>query len=515
MSFWKEFKEKIAAEVEKNEELKKAMDEVKKMSNISEKMENSETLKKTKEILEKAKPKSEADGTQTDATASSTKTFQATASSMKNMVDKSLQSSSSFLSSLTEKLKGPLTGVRDRTASTFTIAKQSKENALKWFNKTKEEASPSSSSSSATEAKGGESGDGKEEEKGQASDPSATSSSASTARSLFYNAATFYHQMKTHISAAQQKVTEALSKTKEVSKQKIDETTEPVKDWVDKTSKDIASTIQETEVAKQTMEIKKKVERYVKDPEPLNVYRPPGPIRPDDEMKALTEKEEALWRKQVRDLQNKIEDTKVYKAISDAKTAIQDSDNPIVQKGLEVADTIVITADNISNKVLGGTVEAQVRATLRKYLPGFDIEEFLPTLSQKGGLIYKFIEAQAAEDLETLAKFCTETNCLRHALIAERMKSTLLPGHTRKIHILWVDDPELYQTNFNDSTENPQIVIFFNVQSYDEIISPEGVTVEGSPADCKAVKYIWVLQYDPTRGWLVQEDAIGAREAIW
>ena len=94
--------------------------------------------------------------------------------------------------------------------------------------------------------------------------------------------------MKTHISAAQQKVTEALSKTKEVSKQKIDETTEPVKDWVDKTSKDIASTIQETEVAKQTMEIKKKVERYVKDPEPLNVYRPPGPIRPDDEMKALS-----------------------------------------------------------------------------------------------------------------------------------------------------------------------------------------------------------------------------------
>ena len=39
--------------------------------------------------------------------------------------------------------------------------------------------------------------------------------------------------------------------------------------------------------------------------------------------------------------------------------------------------------------------------------------------------------------------------------------------------------------------------------------------VKGDPGDCKSVKYIWVLQYDPERGWLVNEDVIGAREAIW
>jgi hypothetical protein len=49
--------EKIAAEVDKNEELKKAMEEVKGLSKITEKVESSEALKKTKEILEKAKPK--------------------------------------------------------------------------------------------------------------------------------------------------------------------------------------------------------------------------------------------------------------------------------------------------------------------------------------------------------------------------------------------------------------------------------------------------------------------------
>ena len=37
---------------------------------------------------------------------------------------------------------------------------------------------------------------------------------------------------------------------------------------------------------------------------------------------------------------------------------------PSLPPGLEVADTIVITADNISNKVLGGTTEAQVPALL-------------------------------------------------------------------------------------------------------------------------------------------------------
>ena len=49
-------------------------------------------------------------------------------------------------------------------------------------------------------------------------------------------------------------------------------------------------------------------------------------------LQSTVEKEEALWRKQVRDLKGKVEGTKAYKAMSDAKIAIEDSDNPLVQR---------------------------------------------------------------------------------------------------------------------------------------------------------------------------------------
>jgi len=288
-----------------------------------------------------------------------------------------------------------------------------------------------------------------------------------------------------------------------------------VKDWVEKTSKTITETIQETEVAKQTKRLKRTVDKYIKDPQ-QNTHRPPGPITPDHEMKALTEKEEALWKKQVRELHGKIEETTVYKVMADAKSAIQESNNPIIQRGLDVVDNITVTASNVTNKVLGSSSEAQVREAIRKYIPDFDVEEFLPTLSQTNGMIARFIQAQTENDLEALSVMCTETNTIRHQLIAERVKPEPLPsGHRRRMAILWVDDPELLQTSFNDSNENPQLLVVFNVQCYEEVIDENDHVVKGDPADCKSVKYIWVLQYDPERGWLVNEDVIGAREAIW
>ena len=41
--------------------------------------------------------------------------------------------------------------------------------------------------------------------------------------------------------------------------------------------------------------------------------------------------------------QNKLEDTKVYKVLSDAKTTIQDSDNPIIQKSTRVCMCVCLS----------------------------------------------------------------------------------------------------------------------------------------------------------------------------
>jgi len=467
MSFWKEFKDKLNKEVEKSPELQQTLNE-----------------------LEKLRPKTKTNDTEPTNTQDTNTPPQASKlDAAKEYIKKWGDSSKGAFSSVGQKVKEPLSGVRDKSSTVLGSAKQNWEKISETLK---------SKTGKATEGTG----------KAFETVKSATSGP-------MYRVFVHWNTVVTQIRSAKDTVTQMISKTKKETKEKIETTAEPVKGWVENTSKTISETIQETEVAKQTKRLKKTVDKYIKDPQ-QNVYRPPGPIIPDNEMKALAEKEEALWKKQVRELHGKIEETTVYKAMADAKSAIQESNNPIIQKGLDVVDNITITASNVTNKVLGSTTEAQVREAIRKFVPEFDVEDFLPTLSQKNGMIYRFIQAQAANDVAALSTMCTETNTIRHTLIAERVKPEPLPsGHSRRMAILWVDDPDLLQTSFNDSNENPQLLVVFNVQCYEEIIDKAGNVVKGDPADCKAVKHIWVLQYDATRGWLVNEDVIGAREAIW
>jgi len=212
---------------------------------------------------------------------------------------------------------------------------------------------------------------------------------------------------------------------------------------------------------------------------------------------------------------SRFKESKPIKYLSGIQQSIEESDNEVVQRSLEVASEARDGLSSLRSRSLPETETALAIKKIRELDPNFDIHDFTDLLSET---IPRFLYANTEGNADLLRAMCGDSQF--HQLF-KSIKERQAQNIRYKSMIQQVRNFELREAILDG--QEPILAFYFISNQSEYFLDAKGDVIEGSEDDIYSFHYLVMLQYDsdgPTAenplGWRIQKFVRAAKFGpIW
>lgn len=210
--------------------------------------------------------------------------------------------------------------------------------------------------------------------------------------------------------------------------------------------------------------------------------------------------EETQWEKVV----NKAKKSDVYQSLMGMRASLEDSENPIVMKTLDIQDAIYA---RVSQMMTSDTSESL--KVVRQRDPTFSMYYFLDHVKEE--MIPQFVEADCRSDMPMFQKLCIEPVWRQ---LGEIVKARKEQGLVMESIVTDISDVEILKGNIHQG--DPELLVQFSVQQTAALTNAKGEIVEGAEDEVRNNMFLWRLRHDrDTLSWKIAETALISSEFLY
>eukprot|EP00005_Dracoamoeba_jomungandri_P013400 CAMPEP_0174270970 /NCGR_PEP_ID=MMETSP0439-20130205/46354_1 /TAXON_ID=0 /ORGANISM="Stereomyxa ramosa, Strain Chinc5" /LENGTH=384 /DNA_ID=CAMNT_0015360669 /DNA_START=205 /DNA_END=1356 /DNA_ORIENTATION=- len=260
----------------------------------------------------------------------------------------------------------------------------------------------------------------------------------------------------------------------------------------------LRSSAEKSEFVKRTQKISESVEQKFTDV----VKKMPLVEETEGEKgnKALvlkTDKVQNAVQERLAVVSKKLQDTRAYKTAAKIKKKIVESENPIIQRTLEMGETVSYNLGRMSNKVFGESDTGKVISLIKELQPSFTQEHFVEHV--RDHIVPEVRQALLTPNMEVLKKNLNET-ALEHLLpVDPEFADASASGVTSESLLLEVHHAEFLEAGLIEDV--PTVAIVVSTEETHCVKDSSGNIVRGSEGDLRDVDIALQFQLDQAGQW--------------